>query len=84
MDEQINQTKLSTETCFLLDATKQTVHKLKMDIVKHRLHELDTKLKSAQSIESTSELNVCVYLLCSHINHMNGNKILCSLWKKNT
>jgi hypothetical protein len=49
MDEQLNQTKpkQSTETCVLLDATKETVLKLKMDITKHRLCELDTKLKSA-------------------------------------
>jgi hypothetical protein len=42
-----NQNKLSTETGVLLDDTKETVLKLKMDIAKHSLHEMDTKLKSA-------------------------------------
>ena len=38
---------LSPETRVLLKATKETGLKLNMDIAKHMLHELETKLKSA-------------------------------------
>jgi hypothetical protein len=38
---------LSQERCVPLKATKETGLKLNMDIAKHILHELDTKLKSA-------------------------------------
>ena len=64
---------LSPETCVLLKATEETGLKLNMDIAKHMLHELETKLKSALINSKYFKIYVCEHFLSSHTSNMTGN-----------
>jgi hypothetical protein len=65
--------KLTYHKRVLLKATKETGPKLHMDIVKHMLHELDTKLKSPSINLKCFKIYVYEHFLSSHTSHITGN-----------